>query len=113
VFPGTDKKAKPDRRFIRERLSNHMTFRDRVLALAAVPDQEAVAWLIPDIGTWADLLKRGRNSAAHAGKATADAEELATIAGLEHALTEVTYALLSIVLLAELSLPAHVQRRAA
>jgi hypothetical protein len=36
VFPGTDKKSKSDRRFIRERLSNHMTFRDRVLALAAV-----------------------------------------------------------------------------
>jgi ApeA N-terminal domain 1 len=113
VFPGTDKKSKSDRRFIRERLSNHMTFRDRVLALAAVPDQEAVASLIPDTGTWADLLKWGRNSAAHAGKASAGAEELVTIAGLEHALTEVTYALLSIVLLAELGFPAQVQRRAA
>jgi hypothetical protein len=113
VFPGKDEKSKSVRKFIRERLSNHMTYRDRVLALAAIPDQEAVASLIPDVETWAELLKKGRNSAAHAGKAPAGAEELARTAGLQHALTEVTYALLSIVLMAELGLPAQVQRRAA
>jgi len=32
---------------------------------------------------------------------------------LEHALTEVTYALLSIIVMAELGLPAQVQRRTA
>jgi len=72
-----------------------------------------VASLIPDIETWAELLKKGRNSAAHAGKALANAEELAKTAGHQHALTEVTYALLSIVLMTELGLPAQVQRRAA
>ena len=113
AFPGNDKAAKSARKFVRERLRNQMTYLDRVLALAAVPDHEAVASLIPDAGLWAELLKSGRNSAAHAGKAPASPEELARIAGLEHALTEVTYALLSIVLMAELGLPVNVQRRAA
>jgi hypothetical protein len=113
AFPGKDEESNSVRKFIRERLTNHMTYRDRVLALAAIPDQEAVASLIPDIEAWAVLLKKARNSAAHAGKAPASAEELARTAGLQHALTEVTYALLSIVLMAELSLPAQVQRRAA
>ena len=113
AFPGKDEESKSVRKFIRECLTNHMTYRDRVLALAAIPDQEAVASLIPDVETWAELLKKARNSAAHAGKAPASAEELAKTAGLQHALTEVTYALLSIVLMAELSLPVQVQRRAA
>lgn len=113
AFPGQGKKSKSARRFIRERLTNHLTYRDRVLALAAIPDREAVASLIPDVGTWAGLLKRARNSAAHAAKAPSSAEELARTAALEHTLTEVTYALLSIVLMAELGLPAQVQRRAA
>ena len=113
AFPGKDEESKSARKFIRERLTNHMTYRDRVLALAAIPDQEAVTSLIPDVETWAELLKKARNSAAHAGKAPASAEELARSAGLHHALTEVTYALLSIVLMAELSLSAQVQRRAA
>ena len=113
AFPGKDAESKSARKFIRERLTNHMTYRDRVLALAAIPDQEAVASLIPDVGTWADLLKRARNNVAHAGKAPARAEELAKTAGLQHVLTEVTYALLSIVLMAELGLPIQVQRRAA
>lgn len=113
AFPGEDAQSKSVRKFIKERLTNHMTYRDRVLALAAIPDQEAVASLIPDIETWSDLLKKARNSAAHAGKAPANAEELAKTAGLQQALIEVTYALLSIVLIAELRLPIQVQRRAA
>ena len=113
AFPGKNAESKSVRKFIRERLTNHMTHRDRVLALAAIPDQEAVASLIPDVKTWAELLKNARNSAAHAGKGPASAEELAKTAGLQHVLTEVTYALLSIVLMAELSLPVQVQRRAA
>jgi ApeA N-terminal domain 1 len=113
AFPGKDKKSKSVRKFIRERLTNHMTYRERVLALASIPDQEAVASLIPDVETWAGLLKEARNSAAHAGKAPSSAEELARTVGLQHALTEVTYALLSIVLMAELGLQAQVQRRAA
>ena len=52
-----------------------MTYRDRVPALASIPDQEAVTSLIPDIETWAALLKKARNGAAHSGKAPANAEE--------------------------------------
>lgn len=92
AFPGEDEESKSARKFIRERLTNHMTYRDRVLALAAIPDQEAVASLIPDVETWAELLKKARNSTAHAGKTPASAEELAKASGLHYALTEVTYA---------------------
>ena len=113
AFPGKDADSKTARKFIRKCLTNHMTYQGRVLALAAIPDQEAVASLIPDVETWAGLLKDARNSAAHAAKAPASAEELAATAGLQHVLTEVTYALLSIVFMAELNLPAQVQRRAA
>lgn len=113
AFPGEDTAPKAARKFIRERLTNRMTYQDRIKALAAIPDQQAVASLVPDIETWAKLLKNARNSAAHAAKTPASAEELARTAALQHTLTEVTYALLSIVLMAELDLPAQAQRRAA
>lgn len=90
-----------------------MTYHDRLVALAALPDPEAVRSLIPDIGTWAALLKNARNSVAHAAKNPADTVELTRSAELQYSLTEVTYALLSIVLMAELHLPAETQRRAA
>lgn len=112
-FAGKDKALKAARRFIRERLTNHMTYRERLVELAAIPDPGAVKSLIPDIETWATLLKNARNSVAHAGKSPADQEDLAKSAELQYALTEVTYALLCVVLIAELHLPSEVQQRAA
>ena len=110
---GKDATSRAARKFIRERLTNHMTYRDRLVGLATIPDPEAVKSLIPDIETWAALLKNARNSIAHAAKNPADTVELARSAELQYSLTEVTYALLSIILMAELHLPVETQRRAA
>ncbi len=112
-YSGDDTASKAARKFIRERLTNHMTYRDRIVALAAIPDPEAVKSLLPNIQNWATLLKRARNSVAHAAKNQTDTVELARSAELQYSLTEVTYALLSIILMAELHLPAETQRRAA
>lgn len=46
---GKDTASKAARKFIRERLTNHMTYHDRLVALAATPDPEAVKSLIPDV----------------------------------------------------------------
>jgi len=90
-----------------------MTYHDRLLALAAVPDAQAANSLIPDVENWAKLLKDARNGVAHAAKTATGPAGLAKIASLQYSLTEVTYALLSIVLMAELQLPAEIQQRAA
>src|SRR5262245_8057108 len=37
---------------------NKWEYRDGVLAFATIPDQEAVALLIPDVEAWAELLKK-------------------------------------------------------
>jgi hypothetical protein len=110
---GKDPGSKAARKFIRERLTNRMTYRERLLELAAIPDPEAVKTLVPDIENWATLLKNARNSVAHAAKNSADHVELVKSAGLQYSLTEVTYALLCIILMAELHLPSETQQRAA
>lgn len=113
TYAGKDAETKAARKFIRERLTNHMTYRERLVELAAVPDEDAVKSLTPDIERWAGLLVKARNNVAHAAKNPANPVELAKLAGLQYALTEVTYALVSIILMAELGLPVETQRRAA
>ena len=81
--------------------------------LAALPDADAVQTLLPDVEQWAGRLVRARNVVAHADGVPTDHAELVRWAGLCQALAEVTYALVSLVLLAELGLSAEVQRRAA
>lgn len=87
-------------------------FHSRVAAIAAIPDQKAVGALIPDVEAWVTLLKRARNSVAHAEYGSQGSEGLADRASLQHTLAEVTYALLSLVLMAELGISAQVQQRA-
>ena len=110
---GKDKASKAERRFIRERLRNELTYHERLLELAAVPDAEAVHSLLPDIEAWAVELKKARNGVAHASGNPGERSQLTRWAALQHALAEVTYALVSLVLLSELGLSAEVQRRAA
>jgi hypothetical protein len=95
---------------IRERLKNTMTYRERLVELAAIPDQEAVKSLITDIESWARLLVKARNNVAHAAKNPADPAEITKLAGLQYSLTEVTYALVSVILMAGLGLPSETQR---
>jgi hypothetical protein len=89
--------------------ATRMTFRERLLALAAIPDQEAIETLISDVPKWATYIKERRNGIAHGDRDRIGSEE----AGIVFDALEVTIALLGLVLLSELGLSPDVQRRAA
>lgn len=52
----------------KELIRNSPTLRDRLLALAARPDQQAIGQLVPDVKYWAKRTTRARNDLAHEGK---------------------------------------------
>jgi hypothetical protein len=109
AFQGKDPEAIATRRFLNDVLYNEMRFKDRLLALAAMPDQEAVGRLIGDVPKWAKYIKEQRNGMAHGDRERIGSDE----AGVTFDALEVTFALLGLVLLNELSLSPEVQRRAA
>jgi hypothetical protein len=85
-------------------IRNDPTLRDRLHALAARPDQEAIALLVPDVGHWAKRTTRARNDLAHEGRTlNHSVEELIAI-------IEVTTAVVILNVLHELGLPAERQR---
>lgn len=85
-------------------IRNDPTLRDRLQALAARPDQDAVALLTSDVGHWARRTTRARNDLAHEGKTpNHSVEELIAI-------VEVTTAVVILNVLHELGLPAERQR---
>lgn len=92
----------------RERLKgairNDVTLRDRLRALAARPDQQAVSELVPDLDRWARRTVKARNDLAHKG-ATPDhsIEELVAV-------VEATTGVVILDLLHEIGLPADRQR---
>ncbi|MER7149408.1 HEPN domain-containing protein [Streptomyces lydicus] len=89
---------------IRGFLRNDPTLRDRLYALAARPDQEALSTLVPDVDRWARRTTRARNDLAHEGRTpNHELEELIAI-------VEVTTAVVILNLLNELGLPAERQR---
>ncbi|MGW9174174.1 AMP-binding protein [Streptomyces decoyicus] len=49
-------------------IRNDPTLRDRLYALAARPDQDAIALLTPDVDRWAERTTRARNDLTHEGK---------------------------------------------
>lgn len=85
-------------------IRNDPTLRDRLHGLAARPDQEAIALLVPDVAQWAKRAARARNDLAHEGKTPNHSfEELIAI-------VEVTTAIVILNVLHELGLPAERQR---
>ena len=85
-------------------IRNDPTLRDRLYALAARPDQEAIAQLVPDVDHWAKTTTRARNDLAHEGRTPNHSiEELIAI-------VEVTTAVVILNVLHELGLPAERQR---
>lgn len=85
-------------------IRNDPTLRDRLHALAARPDQEAIALLMPDVNHWAGRTTRARNDLAHEGRTPNHSfEELIAI-------VEVTTAVVILNVLHELGLPAERQR---
>ncbi|MEU9499551.1 HEPN domain-containing protein [Streptomyces sp. NPDC048196] len=92
------------RQRIRSLLRNDPTLRDRLYALAARPDQEALSALVPDVDRWARRTTRARNDLAHEGRTPHHKrEELIAI-------VDVTTAVVILNLLNELGLPAERQR---
>ena len=89
----------------KQAIRNSPTLCDRLLALAARPDQEAARQLVPDIDHWAKRTTRARNDLAHEGKAPRHSiEEL-------NAIVNTTSAVVILNILYELGLPAEQQRK--
>ncbi|MCP2285359.1 hypothetical protein APR04_004291 [Promicromonospora umidemergens] len=89
---------------IRSSLRNDPTLRDRLYALAARPDQEAMSSLVPDVDRWASRTTKGRNDLAHEGQTPDHSiEELIAV-------VDVTTAVVILNILNELGLPAERQR---
>lgn len=85
-------------------IRNDPTLRDRLYALAARPDEEAIAQLVPDIDHWARRTTRARNDLAHEGRTPNHSIEELT------AVVEVTTGVVILNVLHELGLPAERQR---
>lgn len=86
-------------------IRNSLTLRDRLLALAARPDQQAIGQLVPDVKHWAKRTTRARNDLAHEGKTPDHSiDELIAI-------VDTTSAVVILNVLHELGLPAERQRK--
>lgn len=109
AFSGNAAEAKATRVFLNDVLYNEMRYKDRLLALANIPDQEAVGTLISNVEKWAKYIKDERNGTAHGDRHRLSLDEATMVFDA----LEVTFALLGLVLLKKLGLPPEVQRRAA
>ncbi|MFD5347691.1 HEPN domain-containing protein [Streptomyces anulatus] len=94
--------------FVKLGLRNHLTYNDRMIELASIPDSAAVDSLLTDRTAWAQMLKDARNDLAHANERSSLGEEISRAFWL----LETTYALLCLVLLAELGVSPEIQRAA-
>jgi len=93
--------------WVRERLRNESTLKERLLDLASLPDSEVVDALMPDRGRWATLAKNARNALVHR---TPKKDHSLSI-DETYAVVEVTRALLTLVLIGQAGLPFTVQQR--
>ena len=100
---------KAARQFVSDSLYNEITYKERLLALATLPDQQAVAHLISDLPKWAKYVKAQRNGLAHGDRERLDSDSVHMV----FVTLEVTKALLGLVLLKKVGLSNEVQRRAA
>ncbi|WP_447589518.1 ApeA N-terminal domain 1-containing protein [Microbacterium lacticum] len=94
-----------ERQWVKQKLRNTPSFRERLIALASKPDDAARETIIADVPRWARSLRTTRDNLAHTGnEATTD-----DIFKLEW----ITSSLLTLVFMAELGFSAEVQQRAA
>ena len=88
----------------KQAIRNSLTLRDRLLALAARPDQQAIGQLVPDVEHLAKRTTRPRNDFAHGGKTPDHSiDELIAI-------VDTTSAVVILNVLHELGLPVERQR---
>ena len=90
---------KAARQFVSDSLYNEITYKERLLALATLPDQQAVAHLISDLPKWAKYVKAQRNGLAHGDRERLDSDSVHMV----FVTLEVTKALLGLVLLKSVS----------
>lgn len=89
----------------KEAIRNDPTLRDRLRALAARPDRDAIKQLVPDVDHWAKRTARARNDLAHEGRTPDHSiDELDAIVGA-------TTAVVILNILHELELPVERQRQ--
>lgn len=68
------------RQWLREKLgSNKHTLVRQLTDLAAIPDQEVMRSLVPNVDAWATATKNERNPVAHGGDISADVPLLSAI----------------------------------
>lgn len=90
--------------WVKGAIRNDPTLRERLLALAALPDAEAMGRLVPDVEQWAKVASQARNDLAHTGQTPRQSmDELI-------AAVKVTPAVVVMNLLQVLGLPAERQR---
>lgn len=93
--------------WIKQQLRNFPVYKQRAGELASRADPEAVSRLLGDGEVWVKWLAAARNAVAHLSET-----ELARVpSDARHSLASVIVALLHLVLLQELGLPAELQRR--
>lgn len=92
-------------RWVKEKLRNTPSFRERLLSLAAKPDPTALAHVLPDADEWSRSLKDARNNLAHTGNERTDDD-------IFH-LERVTSSVIALILMSELGLSPESQQRAA
>lgn len=108
ALKGKESEMVEARRFVHNSLYNEVTFKDRLLDLAMVPDSEAVGKLINSLPEWAKLLKEQRNGMAHGDLSGVGSKSDHMI----YYALEITRAFLGLVLMSQLGLSADVQRSA-
>ena len=85
--------------WLREKLgSNKHTLARQLTDLAAIPDQDVMSSLVPNVEAWAEATKNERNPVAHGGGISADVQLL-------RAITTVTTAVVLVNLLHQLGIP--------
>lgn len=92
------------RKWLREKLRNDVTLKERLRHLAALPDRQAMQTLVPDVDRWATVTTQARNDLTHEGytrRQTID-EVIAIV--------KVTTAVVVMNLLQALGVPAERQR---
>lgn len=93
------------RDWLRSKLRNDPTLKDRLLALAALPDREAMSQLVPEPEQWAKVSTWARNDLAHEGQTPkVSIDELITS-------VKVTSAVVVMSLLQVLGVPGERQRK--
>lgn len=92
------------RSWVKGAVRNDPTLRERLQALAALPDEEAMGRLVPDVAQWAKVATQARNDLAHTGQTSRQSiDELIAV-------VKVTAAVVMMNLLQALDLPGERQR---